>query len=139
MVSSSLWRHFAGRKEDIFCLDCEWRLIRYPFYCYALRDFLLASYVYQNMLLNYGSSLQVAVHYIRPNHLQSIPKQVLEPNDLFVRKKLYALYAFRFILTSYNPVDQENGIHLPAKADILFRAEFMTTLRPNLLSSEYWG
>jgi hypothetical protein len=97
MVSSSLWRHFAARKEDIFCLDGEWRLIRYPLYSYALRDFLLDSYVYQNMLLNYGSSLQVAVHYMRPNHLQSISEQVLEPNDLFLRKKMYALYAIKFI------------------------------------------
>jgi len=85
------------------------------------------------MLLNYGSSLQVAVHYMRPNHRQSIPKQVLEPNDLFLIKKMYALYAIKFILTSYDPVDRENGIQLPAKADTPFRAEFTTTLRPNLL------
>ena len=84
------------------------------------------------MLLNYGSSLQVAVHYMRPNHLQSIPKQVLEPYDLFLRKKMYALYAIKFILTSYDAVGQEKGIQLPATADTLFRAEFTTTLRPQL-------
>lgn len=91
------------------------------------------------MLLNYGSSLQVAVHYMRPNHLQSISEQVLEPNDLFLRKKMYALYAIKFIWTNYDPVDRENGFQLPAKVDTLFRAEFTTTLRPNLLLSVYWG
>jgi hypothetical protein len=58
-----------------------------PLCPYALRDFLLASYVYQNMLLNYGSSLQVVLHYMRPNHLQSIRKHVLETKNLFLRKK----------------------------------------------------
>jgi hypothetical protein len=74
------------------------------------------------MLLNYGSSLQVAVHYMRPNHLQSIPKQDQELNDLFLRKKMYALYAIKFMLTSYDTVDRENGIQLPAKTDNLFLA-----------------
>jgi hypothetical protein len=91
------------------------------------------------MLLNYGSSLQVAVHYMRSNHLQSISKQVLEPNDLFLRKKLCAIYATKIILTSYDPVDRESGIQLRAKADTIFRAEFTTTLRPNLLLHVYWG
>ena len=56
----------------------------------------------------------------------------------FWERKCMRYMLSTFILTSYDPVDRENGIQLPAKADTFFGAEFTTTLRPNLLLNVYW-
>jgi len=94
----------------------------------------LSKYVAELWVFTAGSS---PLYETKP---PPIDTQARSGTERLVSEKENACVIFyQFILTSYDPVDWENGIHLPAKADSLFRAEFTTTLRPNLLLSVYWG